>query len=667
MDSDKNSKILELQLKTLGKKIRIDILKKLTTSSIPLTFSTLQKEIGKNSPTSINFSFHLNALKKCDLVNSSEDGYSISILGKKIMGKILSIEQLLTNQNKTIMIRTSKYSKEPFDAGKITEYLIREGELEKNLAIKIAQVVKERLSKTNIEYLTAPLMREYINGILLENGLEQVRHKLTRLGTPPFEVFKLFNSMINKHQNPERFINKLGSDVSEQFLLLNLLPNKLADMYLSGEVALLHLNHWALRPLSIYLNTDSVINLISKKSSNKIKNSIDLVNLILRAMDVLYSFNPFFSEDLLLGDFNKNFLSLFSLKKIGKISNLFSTLVSQILRYNKSFEDKRRYISLEFSYSNKDDLNDDYFSQFQIDNLFLNILNQKTIFNGHMLNPLIMLDYSKFNLSNFKLNFLEGANSTILKNDIVFYNKESSSLMNSNVIKIKKNDASKRFYDVIIMDKILINLYLIAKESNQNDDVFQDLIQDRVKSVFEFFKYKELLVKKKLNSLKGWKRLISQLNGIDVNDWNKDAIKSISFLGLNEAIKNHCGIELDRIEKSEKFALNILSLIKDLIDEKNDKDNDTFVLSQPQHDKYSFNSIKNGTMKLNKNLSPYSSRIIRKDSNLPLDKQISLFKKFEEIIKGGSLFSTSIISNDITNEPNLKLLLSSKLNAFRMN
>ena len=249
----------------------------------------------------------------------------------------------------------------------------------------------------------------------------------------------------------------------------------------------------------------------------------------------------------------------------------------------------------------------------------------------------------------------------------MFYNNESSSLMNSNIIKIKNNNGTKSLDNTLILDKILINFYLIAIESNQNDDVFRDLLQDRVKSVFEFFKYKELLVKKKLNSLSGWKSLISQLNGIDVNDWNKDAIKSISFLGLNEAIKNHCGIELDRIEKSEKFALNILSLIKDLIDEKNDKDNDKFVLSQPQHDKYFFNSVKNGSTQLNKELCPYSSGIIRKDSNLPLDKQISLFKKFEEIIKGGSLFSSSIISNDIKNEQNLKLLLFSKLNAFRIN
>jgi len=124
-----------------------------------------------------------------DLIDSSEDGYSISSLGIKILNKILSIEQIINEKRKVKMIRTSKYSKEIFNVNKIEEYLIKEGEIEPSLARESAQEVEERLSKTNITYLTAPLMREYINGILLENGLEDVRHKLTRLGTPPYEVW----------------------------------------------------------------------------------------------------------------------------------------------------------------------------------------------------------------------------------------------------------------------------------------------------------------------------------------------------------------------------------------------------------------------------------------------------------------------------------------------
>ena len=170
MASDKNTKLLEKHLKILGQKIRIDILKRLNNSHKPISYSMLQKEILGTNPNSINFSFHLKNLKTSNLIDSSEDGYTLTLFGKQILKNILTMEQLLNVQNKTIMIRTSKYSKEPFDIDKIEKYLIKEGEMEEFQAKQIAQEVEERLSKTNIEYLTAPLMREYINAVLLENG-----------------------------------------------------------------------------------------------------------------------------------------------------------------------------------------------------------------------------------------------------------------------------------------------------------------------------------------------------------------------------------------------------------------------------------------------------------------------------------------------------------------
>ena len=290
MDSDKNRNILEKQLKAVGKKVRVDILKKLSNSQVPLTYSVLQKEILGNNSNSANFSFHLKTLKKNDLIENLEEGYTLTLLGRQILKNILSIEQILNVQNKSIMIRTSKYSKEPFDLRKIEEYLINEGNMEQYQARQIAQEVEERLSKTNIEYLTAPLMREYINGILLENGLEKFRHNLTRLGTPPFEVKQYFT---NTDLNPEAFIKILGTEISEQYLLLNLLPNKLADLYLSGDIYLLHLNYWSLRPLSLYINTSDLL-----EYNNKIIDiNSNLIKLILHLSNKMREIKPYFSED----------------------------------------------------------------------------------------------------------------------------------------------------------------------------------------------------------------------------------------------------------------------------------------------------------------------------------------------------------------------------------
>ncbi len=663
MNSDKISEILEQQLKAIGQKVRLDILKKLNSCQNSISFSMLQKKVLGTKLNSNNFSFHLKALKNCDLITSNEDGYYLTVLGKKILKNLLRIEQILSCQTKSIMIRTSKYSKEPFQVAKIEDYLVKEGEMEKFLAKKIAQEVRERLSKVNIEYFTAPLMREYINAVLLENGLESVRHKLTRLGTPPYEAFKLFK---NDTVSPEKFIQKLGYDVSEQFLLLNLLPNELADLYLSGEVILIHLNSWSLRPLSMYLNADTLLNFISihyQENSKKIKNSRDLINLILNFIDVIKKFKTFFSGDLLIGDFNNKFLSLFNICGMEEKSYIFDILSSQLLRYNEQFNNFNQPLSLEFCYNGNKTNISQLSNQHLIDKLFLKSLTNKIRLNRLSLNPSLLVDYSSLNQSNLNNIFLTESNPSLRK-EFVYYNKKNSNLINSYNINVQKFDKNKFLSSQIILDKILINLHLISLNSNQNDEIFYELLQEKLNSVFELFKYKESLIKKKLNSLKNWKQLLFGIEDGNKNNLINNSLKSVSFFGLNKAIKNHCGIELDRLETSESFALKVLSFLNQLIHEKNEEENDFYSLSQPHADKYIRNSLNIGSDKSEKSLT-YSSRIIRKNTTLSLKKQITIFKKFEKVIDGGCKFNSSFdSSNEKSLEDFLKLFVDSELSAF---
>lgn len=655
MDTDKINTILEKQLKILGQKIRIDILKKLRVQN-PLSFSKLQKEVLDNDSTSVNFSFHLKALKKCGLISSTEDGYSITVLGDQILKNILSIERILIKQNKTRMIRTSKYSKELFDINRIKEYLITEGGLEKFLAKQIAQEVENRLSKTNIEYLTAPLMREYINAILLENGLEEVRHKLTRLGTPPFEVFKLFNSKKLKI-TPEKFIKKLGSEASEQFLLLNLIPKDLADFYLSGEIALLHLNYWSLRPLSFYINGEHLLDLIFKKNSN-IKSNIYkkkyYSSLIIAFFNYLFDIRQYFSEDLLLGDFNNSFLQLFKLSN--DRSYFFSLFNSQLIRFNSLFDSDKPHLSLDFYYNDK--LTKKNASQLQIDEEFLYSLAEQKIDQAK---PLILFEYSVFNEVPSIFSILGNLISESLKNCIIFYNQRLSNLINATNIKITNKKENR-----IILDKILINLHMISIESNGNDDLFLDLLNEKLDVIFQLFNYKELLIKKKLNPLKRWNYFTKEIFENNRGDIYKNAIKSVSFFGLDEAVMNHCGVEIDRTENSELFALKIIAHMKKLINEKNDEEQNTYLLSQPHNGNYLENVYQNGISKTNLSLKSYSSYLIRSDSNLTLDKKIALYKRFSKIIDGGTVFNENISANNDSIKDIMKILCESDLNAISL-
>lgn len=638
MDSDKNRNILEKQLKAIGKKVRLDILKKLSNSQVPLTYSVLQKEILGNNSNSTNFSFHLKTLKKNDLIENLEEGYTLTVLGRQILKNILSIEQILNVQNKSIMIRTSKYSKEPFDFRKIEEYLIKEGNMEKYQARQIAQEVEERLSKTSIEYLTAPLMREYINGILLENGLEKFRHNLTRLGTPPFEVKQYFT---NSNLNPEAFIKILGTEISEQYLLLNLLPNKLADLYLSGDIYLLHLNYWSLRPLSLYISTSDLL-----EYNNKIIDlNSNLMELILHLSNKMREIKPYFSEDLLLGDFN-SLLDIFNENhKVSKESYLM--LISELFKFNSTYLDDRSHLSLDLSFKYKE-----FFHE------ILRILEK----NEYHKFPNLMISYSDTK-DDLETGFISLLNSK-LQNSIRFYDKFESRLLNSTLNYVNAPSDYVSTTNKIILDKILINLHTIALQSHQNDDLFFDLVQERINEIFQIYLIKKKLIEKKLNGSKSWNQLITSFFNHKEKNWIDTSLKSISFFGLNKAIKVHCGIEIDRIEKSEKFALDVLTLIKDIIYEKNSEENESYFINQPHEGKYLYETwIKTHSLQ-DKSGPAYSMDLIRKESKLDIKKQLELFKKFESILDGGSLYNYYFKSNKDRLIETIEKLISSKVPAF---
>ena len=644
MDSDKNKNLLEKQLKALGKKVRVDILKRLSSSQVPLTYSALQKDILGNNSNSINLSFHLNTLKNSNLIENMEDGYSLTVLGRQILRNILSIEQILNVQNKSIMIRTSKYSKEPFDLGKIEEHLVKEGNMEVYQAKQIAQEVEERLSKTRIEYLTAPLMREYINGILLENGLEKVRHRLTRLGTPPFEVSQYFK---NINLNPDLFIKKLGSEISEQYLLLNLLPNKLADLYLSGEIYLLHLNYWSLRPLSLSLDTSTILKFIANKTnaSGNFETPLNFIRLILEFSNLLKKFRPFFSEDLLLGNFDP-FLKILN-ENPAFTNKQYLKILSELLYFNSAYTDERSHITINLNNAN---------------NYFFNEIYKFLSEELYPTYPNFMIGYSD------SKSITEESLMPLLKlklpQKLGFFNATESKLMNSTLNYINHPFNHDTATNNIILDKILINLYTIALESHHNDDVFLELVQEKVNEIFQFFSFKKELIGKKLNNSKPWNRLLSSFFTNGGKDWIQNTIKSISFFGLNEAIKLQCGIEIDRIDKSEKFALEILTLIKDIISEKNLDEDESYILNQPHDGAYLYQNGKTYSYCQEKESPTYSMDMIRKESKLSLEKRLTLFKKFESLLNGGSIFNHYIDSNHKNLKEDIEKIINSKISAF---
>jgi ribonucleoside-triphosphate reductase len=200
------------------------------------------------------FGYHLRELKNSNLIKGDESGYNLTELGQKVIEFVWSlIDYSRSEIIKEIPVRTSGYAIEHFDRNKISESLTREAKVPVDLAEEIAKEAEEQLMTAKVKYLTAPLIREVVNSILVLKGYEQYRHNLTRLGLPPYEVMRLVKDpkMHPLNSNPETIQKLLGDAIFEQYLLLNILSRETADAHLSGDVYIPNANYFIIRLNSI--------------------------------------------------------------------------------------------------------------------------------------------------------------------------------------------------------------------------------------------------------------------------------------------------------------------------------------------------------------------------------------------------------------------------------
>jgi len=235
-------------LKAVSSAVRLHILNLLFDKG-PLSYTELMNLL-KMSPSrdAGRFAYHLKFLLKADLIEADVESkkYCLTELGKMVIDVAEEIEKKSFKAQK-VLVRTSRYALEEFDVNKIAESLIKEAGLPVELAQKIAKEAERRLVKAKTKYLTAPLIREVVNAILIEKGLEEYRHKLTRLGLPVHDVSSLL-AKSSTFQGASFICEEAGKNVFEEYALLNVLPRDVADAYLSGALHIHNLSQWVLKP-----------------------------------------------------------------------------------------------------------------------------------------------------------------------------------------------------------------------------------------------------------------------------------------------------------------------------------------------------------------------------------------------------------------------------------
>lgn len=158
---------------------------------------------------------------------------------------------LATNQLK---VRTTRDTIEPFRKSKIENTLIVETNASPELAKEIANDAWKELKKLDVEYLTAPMIREIVNTKLVEHGLESLRRKYTRVGIPVYNITSLIQNgsrdNANMIHNPETVHKYVADEALKQYALLHILPHDLADAHMGGDIHIHDLEFFAGRPLN---------------------------------------------------------------------------------------------------------------------------------------------------------------------------------------------------------------------------------------------------------------------------------------------------------------------------------------------------------------------------------------------------------------------------------
>jgi anaerobic ribonucleoside-triphosphate reductase len=235
-------------LKAVSSPLRLQILNLLFDKSA-LSYTELMNQLKMNpSRDAGRFAYHLKFMLKADLVEADVEAkkYYLTDLGKMVLDVADRVEKKAVKP-RGMLVRTSHLTMEEFDANKIANSLIKEAKVPAELAQKAAKEAEKRLVKSKTKYLTAALIREVVNGILVEKGYEDYRHKLTRVGMPIHEVTALIETKEGA-QDCQATISKAGQTVLGEYTLLNIFPRDIADAHLSGAIHVDSLGTWVLKP-----------------------------------------------------------------------------------------------------------------------------------------------------------------------------------------------------------------------------------------------------------------------------------------------------------------------------------------------------------------------------------------------------------------------------------
>ncbi|RLE50531.1 MAG: anaerobic ribonucleoside-triphosphate reductase [Candidatus Methanomethylicota archaeon] len=661
-------------LNALANKVRVDILKLLSKDG-KASFTEIMERLRMDPKSEAGkFGYHLRLLMKANLITLDESTgkYVLTDLGRQVAEYMWSIEEAARIKTGEMLVRTSSLTIEPFDRRKIAEVLVREANAPRTLADAISKEAEERLSKLQIKYLTAALIREFVNAILLEKGLEEYRHSLTRLGLPVYDTTELIkNASRMVLPSPESVHKLAGDSVFEEYTLLKALPRSIGDAHLAGVLHFNNSQYFVLRianiqhDLRIFLKNGlmpdgSGIYLPVHKPPTTLKEALTIASNLVSATQHYVSssqaidmFNVFIApyadgmsyEDVksLIYDFIQD------LNTNQDYRRCVQPIALGLELGIPKFLEGERAVGRGGTYGDFED------AALMLLNALLDVMLEGDGSGKPFISPQLVIKLRREHVKTEVQEVLLKACELASKWGSIYFVNMYQGWQGVNVSVCGdlsrldsewKNDWELGCLRTGILDNVTVNLPRIALEAKGDDDIFLERLEELLDLCYEALTIKRKIIEERI-AIDGIMPFMGQVVNGDVYYHLENSSLLISYVGLPEAIAYHTGLDLTD-SSALSFAKKIVQTMSSYA--QHAKAGDRLVISnltfEPVSSRLTKLDLKSAHRSIGKRKE--APPIYTEFSNtppyqvLPLRKRVEIEEVFHQMLKGGHLLEIKL-------------------------
>jgi ribonucleoside-triphosphate reductase len=521
------------------------------------------------------FVYHLRSLTDAGLVSLEKKTkkYEVTELGSMIVSFARDMDEYVNVKRGKLYVRTSRLAIEEFHRNKIAKSLVVEAGVPQGIADEIAAEAEDRLVRLKTVYLTAPLIREFVNAILIEKKLGEYRHKLTRLGMPVYDVAQLIDGAGARQLGADYVHRSSAKSVLSEYVLLNCLPHKLSDAHLSGLIHIANLENWILKPNEVvhdfrYFLKNGLPGMLLPETFEGalalVRHALEIGSSEISGEQTAEFFNTILSpyvHERSVGDItNALFYFLTSMRRDSASGNPHAGISIAIDLEMPEFLSKEDAVGPEGKIpAHYGDFRSEALKLAEATLEAFRIMSE----SRPPLLPHLLVRISRKTLADEQARKIaEKAHELAATRSVPYFvldgNQEKCSYSATG---LRLSDDWSGHWDADCirtgsMDTIFLNLPRLAYEAKKNDDKLFALLKESALLAIEGFKVKRKFVSQRLKQ--PLLPLLASESGPAPYFYEKNASYNLSFVGLSEAVEAHTGLRIERDKTTLEFGLRLL-------------------------------------------------------------------------------------------------------------